>query len=132
MKLSKLSKIELLSAMSIVVGLISSGAGISATMASADSTSSNSQSSSAIGRSVVHADQLQAMAQALNMTPAQVQTHLKAHDVKQVVANAGLSADAYHQKVQAQLKNELQAQGYSQTQIDNAIQHYQQHTSRNH
>ncbi|HEX4774890.1 MAG TPA: hypothetical protein VH234_05215 [Candidatus Saccharimonadales bacterium] len=57
MKVSKLSKIELLSAMSIVVGIISGGAGISATVASADNTSSNLQASSYITRSVLHEDQ---------------------------------------------------------------------------
>jgi hypothetical protein len=131
MKLTKLSKIELLSALSIAVGIISSGAGISTTVASADSTSAAAPTSSSIARSVLHADQLQAMGGALNMSTAQVQTHLKAHDLKQVVAASGLSADTYHQKVQAQMKSELQAQGYSQTQIDSALQRYQQRSTRN-
>jgi hypothetical protein len=130
MRLSKLSKIELLSAISIVVGIVSSAAGISATVASADTTSSTAPTSGSIARSVVHSDQLQAMAAALNMTTAQVQAHMKAHDIKQAVTAAGLSADAYHQKVAAQLTSELQAQGYSQAQIDSATQHYQQHASR--
>jgi SOS response regulatory protein OraA/RecX len=129
-KLSKLSRIEILSVMSILVGLGSGAAGITAAAASADTTTSTPQASSSVMRSVLHGDQLQAMAAALNLTTAQVQAHLKAHDVKQVVASAGLTSDAYHQKVQAQLTSELQAQGYSQTQIANALQHYQQYSTR--
>ncbi|HEX4774076.1 MAG TPA: hypothetical protein VH234_00995 [Candidatus Saccharimonadales bacterium] len=125
MKLSQLSKIEILTAISIVVGLTSSVAGIGATIASADSPASTTQSSTLIARSVVRSDKLQAMAGALNLTTAQVQTDLKTHNLKQVIANAGLTQATFRQKVQAQLTSELQGQGYSQTQIDNALQHYQ-------
>jgi lysyl-tRNA synthetase class I len=127
----KLTKGEILATLSIVVGVISTGAGVSTAVVSADSISSATQTSSTVARSVVHQDQLEVMAKVLNMTTADVQTHLKAHDLKQVVANAGLSDATYHQNVQAQLRSELQAQGYSQEQVDNAMQHYQQHANRN-
>lgn len=109
----------------ILVGITSSVAGLSATAASADSMSANAPSSGSIAQSVVREDRLEAMANVLNMTTSQVQTHLKAHDLKQVLANEGLSLQSSGQKVSAQLQSELQAQGYSQAQINSALQHYQ-------
>jgi SOS response regulatory protein OraA/RecX len=87
--------------------------------------SANAPSSGSIAQSVVREDRLEAMANVLNMTTSQVQTHLKAHDLKQVLANEGLSLQSSGQKVSAQLQSELQAQGYSQAQINSALQHYQ-------
>jgi hypothetical protein len=130
MKLSKWSKIEILSVVSIIVSLASGVVSLGG-VASADSaTTSNTQPSSSIARSVVHDDQLKAMASVLNLTTAQIQIHLKTHDLQQVVADTGLTGSTYHQKVQTQLESELQAQGYSQTQIDSAAQHYQQRSGR--
>lgn len=126
MKRIRVTKNEALAAVSIIVGITSTVAGLSATAASADTSSAALQSSSSIAQSVIRADRLDTMAKVLNMTTAQVQAHLKAHDLKQVLASKGLSMQASRQSVLAQLKSELQAQGYSQTQIDSALQAYQQ------
>jgi SOS response regulatory protein OraA/RecX len=128
----KITKSELIGAISIMVGITSSAVGLGATFATADSTStSTTPSSGSISRSVMRQDKQQAIAQVLNLTMSQVQADLKAHNLKQVVSDQGLSADTFHQKVEAQLQSELQAQGYSQTQIDSALQRYVQHASRN-
>ena len=127
----KVTKGEVLAGLSIVVGIASSIAGFGAAAASAASLSSNTQSSSPVATSVVREDRLQAMAGVLNMTRSQVQTHLKAHDLKQVLASKGLDMQTSRQKVVAQLQSELQTQGYSQTQIDTVLQQYQQHAQRN-
>jgi hypothetical protein len=125
MKLSKLSRIELLSVISIAAGITSGVIGVGAASASAASPAAASPST--IARSVVRADKLQAMAGTLNLTTAQTQADLKAHSLKQVVASAGLTKTTFRQKVQAQMQTELQAQGYNQTQITAALQHFQKH-----
>jgi len=126
----KLTKNELLAGAGIVVGITSSVAGFGTMVASADSTSTNQPSSSAIASSVIREDTLEAEAKVLNMTTAEVQDHLKAHDLKQVLVSQGLDTQTSRQSVQAQLKSELQAQGYSQTQIDAVLQQHYQHHSK--
>jgi hypothetical protein len=125
------NKIRLMEALGIVIGITSSVAGLSATAASADSTASNSQSSSSIAQSVVRADKLEAIAKVLNMTTPQVQAYLQAHDLKQALADEGLSMQASRQAVLAQLQSELQTQGYSHAQISAALQAHQQHGQSN-
>jgi hypothetical protein len=92
----------------------------------ADATSSGAGADvgkSGITRTVFRNDRLEAEAQVLNTTTAQLQSAHKDKTMAQLIANAGLTKQSFHAKVKAQLTTDLENQGYSQDQVTIALQH---------
>ena len=100
-------------------------------LVSAD-TSTNSKPANSIARYTVSYDRLAAEAEVLNTTPAQLENQLKTQTMAQIIKAAGFTKATFRQKVVAQLKTDLQNQGYSQTQINNALsKHHGHHGPKN-
>lgn len=91
-------------------------------VASAQGTASGNISTSGIPRTVWQQDRLEAVAQVLGTSTANVQSARKNHTLSQLVSGAGLTKQSFTQKVKSQLTTELKAQGYSQDQVTIAFQ----------
>jgi hypothetical protein len=79
--------------------------------------------SSGISRTVFREERLAASAEVLNTSTANVQAAHKAKDVSTLITNAGLTKKTFQQKLKAELTSDLEAKGYSQTQVTIALQH---------
>jgi|GEM_PF-2429582 len=90
---------------------------------SADAAAQGNMGTSGIPRSVFQTERLDAVAKVLNTSPSNIQTAHKDKTISQLIKSAGLTKETFHEKVKAQLTADLQAQGYSQSQITIALQH---------
>lgn len=90
----------------------------------------------AIAPYVMQADRIQAEAQALGMTQAQLISALKTASLKQVLTKDNLKEKTFRQKVHQQIITELTSQGYSSTQINQRLKahhgHRHMHKNKNH
>lgn len=80
-----------------------------------------------IAASAFRDEKLQAKATVLNSTTTAVQAAEKAKTMPQLLSTAGLSKQQFHQKVKAQLEADLQAKGYTSSEIKTAIHNHKQH-----
>jgi hypothetical protein len=98
---------------------------------SADTPNKNTGNigSSGISRTEFKQDRLEAVAQVLNTSTANIQTAHSNKDLKQLIANAGLTKQTFREKVKSDMTSELESQGHSQSQITTAI-HYKHHLHR--
>jgi len=78
--------------------------------------------SSGIPKTVFKQEKLDASAQVLNTTTSDVQAAHKNKTFKTLLSNAGLTKQTYEQKLQAQLTTDLEGLGYTQTQVNTALQ----------
>lgn len=79
--------------------------------------------SSGISRTVFRQERLDAAAQVLNTSTANVQAAHKNKTFAQLITSAGLTKKTFVQKLKAQLTTDLENQGYSQNQVTIALQH---------
>jgi hypothetical protein len=87
-------------------------------VASADSTTS---SQNRLPSYTMREDRLTAQAEVLGTTPSNLETTLKTETMKQLLASKNLTAAEFHADVKAQLTKDLEAQGYSSTQVTKAL-----------
>ena len=103
------------------------GASIGIVNAATPSTSTPNSSSQASTDRIAHYTiedvRTQAIAKVLNTTPSALEDKLKTETMQQVIKDAGLTENSFHDKVKAQVQTDLLADGYSQTQIDNTLNH---------
>jgi hypothetical protein len=112
--------------------VISAGA-IGVVSAATPSTAQNPNvGTSGIQRAVFKQEKLDAVASVLNTTTANVQTARTNKDLKQLIANAGLTKVTFHEKVKATLTTDLESKGYSQDQVTIALQQKTIHRLRHH
>lgn len=78
---------------------------------------------SGIPRVVFRQEKLAATAQVLNTTTANVQSARKAKTFAQMVSKDGLTKKAFTKKYKAQLTIDLEAKGYSSSQVTTALKH---------
>ena len=83
------------------------------------STTTKATNPNKIAREVIQSDRLNAQAKVLGMTTDQLIATLKTTSMKDLISQKGLSKDAFKQQVQAEVINELKAQGYSSDQLTN-------------
>ncbi|HET9174546.1 MAG TPA: hypothetical protein VFN56_04700 [Candidatus Saccharimonadales bacterium] len=115
---------------SIVSGVTLAGAGIGLVNADTSltaNTSSNTSASAKIPHYTVESERLNAVAQVFNTTPTQLEDTLKTQTMQQVIQSAGLTSSSFQQKVKTQLQSDLEAQGYSQAQVDAVMSHVGMH-----
>lgn len=103
-------------------GILSLGA-IGIASAATPNKASTTIGASGISHTTFKQDRLNAVAEVLNTTTANVQTAHKNKTLSQLISNAGLTKKTFAEKVKAGLETELQGQGYSQDQITIALQH---------
>lgn len=116
-----MNRLKTIGASLALAGVVAAG-GVG--IASAAGTHSNTNvGSSGIPRSVFRQERLDAVAEVLNTSTSNVQTARHDHTLKQLITNAGLTKKTFDQKVKAQLTSDLEAKGYSQSQITIALQH---------
>lgn len=117
---------------SVVSGLTLAGAGVGLVNADTASVSSAAANKvhSHIARYTVRTERTNAMAQVLNTTPPQLEITLKSKTLPQVIKSDGLTKSTFRQKLKAQLSSDLSALGYSQAQINAAINHSGKHGKR--
>lgn len=100
--------------------------GVGSALVSAASTTTTS-SRPGIARYTIRQDRLNAEAEVLNTTPTQLQSQLKTQTLQQIIQAGGFTKASFQQKVVAQLHTDLQAQGYSQSQINKALAKHRKH-----
>ena len=86
-------------------------------------TNNGNVGTSGIPRSVFKHDRLDAEAQVLNTTTANVLAAHKNKTFSSLLSSAGLTRKTFTQKVKTQLASDLESQGYSQSQVTIALQH---------
>ena len=74
--------------------------------------------------SVLKSERIDAEAQVLNTTPANIQTAIKNKTLKQLVTNAGLTRATFNQKLKAQLTTDLEAKGYTPAEVTSDLGHH--------
>ena len=89
----------------------------------AASTTTSTTNSVAVPRTVLHTQRLAAEAQVLKTTPAAVQSAKKGHTLSQLIKAAGMTRASYRQAVHSLVVSNLQALGYTQSQITAATTH---------
>ena len=77
---------------------------------------------SGIPKTVFKQEKLDASAQVLNNTTSDIQTAHQNKTFKTLLSNAGLTKQTYEQKLQAQLTTDLEGLGYTQAQVNTALQ----------
>lgn len=92
-------------------------------IANAAVTHSGNVGTSGIPRATFRQDRLEAAAQVLNTTTANVQAAHKDKTLSTFISSAGLTRQSFAQKVRAAMTSELEGQGYSQQQATIAFQH---------
>jgi hypothetical protein len=88
--------------------------------------------SSDIPKAAFKEERLDAVAEVLNTTTANVQTARSNKDMKQLISSAGLTRKTFSEKVKAELTTDLESKGYSQDQITIALQQKMIHHLRHH
>jgi SOS response regulatory protein OraA/RecX len=121
-----MSKASIIATTLTATGII---AATSIGIVSADSTNTN-VGSSTIPKTVFHQERLQAASEVLNTSTSSIQTARKDHTVKQLISSAGLNDKEYAQKLKTQLSSDLEAKGYSQSDITIALQHHKDKTNK--
>lgn len=101
-----------------LAGVAIAGAGVGVAGATASTTT---VPRNRIARYTLREERLNAVAEVLGTNPSGLEDKLKTETMKQVVKDAGYTPETFHQKVKAQLQSDLLAQGYSQAQIDSAL-----------
>ncbi len=92
---------------------------------STSSTAHSSQSTtSTIPRSIMHSQQLKAEAEVLNTSTSNIQAAHKGKTFKKLLSAAGMTRQEFMKKVAQQIQSDLEAMGYSQSQIIITKQHY--------
>jgi hypothetical protein len=86
-------------------------------------TSHSSNSNNDISKGVFKHDKIEAEAQVLNTTPANIQGLHSKVELKKLVTDAGLNKQTFHERVKAEITTELLAQHYTQSQIDKVLSH---------
>jgi len=87
------------------------------------STNNGTIGTSGIPRTVFSQERLDAVAEVLNTSTANVQAAHKDKTFSALISKAGLTKKTFAQKVKAQLTTDLEAKGYSQDQVTIALQH---------
>jgi hypothetical protein len=100
--------------------VVASGFGV---VSAATNHAATTIGTSGIPRSVFKQDRLDAEAQVLNTSTTAVQTAHKDKTTATLISDAGLTKEAYAQKLKAQLTTDLEAAGYTQDQVTIALQH---------
>ena len=77
---------------------------------------------SGIPKTVFRQEKLDASAQVLNTTTANVQAAHQNKAFRTLITNAGLTKQTYQQKLQTQLTTDLEGLGYTQQQVTAALQ----------
>lgn len=101
-------------------GIVSAATPYSATT---PTTKNTTVGKSGIPRTTFMQDRLDAVAQVLHTSTANVQTARKNKTVSQLITSTGLTKKTFGEKVKTQLTTELEGQGYSQDQVIIALQH---------
>jgi uncharacterized membrane protein YqiK len=96
---------------------------IGAVSADTPNNSSGNIGNSGILRTTFRQDRLNAVAQVLNTTTANIKTAHSNKDLEQLISNSGLTRKTFREKVKSNVTSELKAQGYTQSQITAAFQH---------
>lgn len=108
----------------IVSSVTSAGLLTAAGMGIASAATNNVNiGTSGISRTVFKQERLDAVAQVLHTTAANVQATHKDKTFASLVSNAGLTKKTFAQKVKVQLASDLESKGYSQNQVTIALQH---------
>jgi hypothetical protein len=81
------------------------------------SAATPSMSKQVIPNSIMHTERLSAEASVLKTTTSDVQAAHKAKTMKQLVTSAGLTEKTYHKALKTQIDKDLEAKGYSATEI---------------
>jgi hypothetical protein len=111
-------KLAIITAATAASGLIAvAGMGI------ASAATTGNVGSSDIPRTVFKQERLDAVAEVLNTTTANVQAAHKNKTFATLLTNAGLTKKTFAEKVKAELTTDLEAQGYSSDQVTIALQH---------
>jgi hypothetical protein len=116
-------KVSYIAASLATAGIIAASAMGVVSAANTQTTNSGNVGSSGIPRTVFKQERLDAVAQVLNTSTANVQAAHKNKTVSQLISNAGLSRKTFVQKLKTQLTTDLENQGYSQNQVTIALQH---------
>ena len=101
-------------------------------VASADTTSSGNIGNSGIPRSVFKEERLDAAAEVLNTSTANVQAAHKDKTFSKLISDAGLTRQTYREKLKAELTTDLESEGYTQDQITIALQRIHIHKLKHH
>lgn len=108
----------------IVSGVTASGLLLVSGMGVASAASNNGNiGTSGIPRTVFKQERLDAVAQVLNTTTADVQAAHKNKTFSNLISSAGLTKKTFAQKLKTQLTSDLESKGYSQDQVTIALQH---------
>lgn len=122
--LKSVRKSSLLTAGIFALSLVGAGFGVASAATSTSASNMNGNvGSSGIPRSVFSQERLDAEAQVLNTTTANVQAAHKSHTLKDLISQTGLTPKTFMQKLKTQLTSDLASKGYSQDQITIALQH---------
>jgi hypothetical protein len=116
-------KVSYIAASLASTGIIAASAMGVVSAANTQTTNSGNVGSSGIPRTVFRQERLDAVAEVLNTSTANVQAAHKNKTLAQLISNAGLSRKTFVQKVKTQLTTDLENQGYSQNQVTIALQH---------
>lgn len=127
-----MTKIKYLTAGLATVAIVSGGAIGMVSAATPNSVRNTNIGSSGIPKTVFKQEKLDAVAEALNTTTANIQTAHSNKDLKQLIANAGLTKKAFNEKVKTNLTADLESKGYSQDQVTIALQQKTIHRLRHH
>lgn len=109
----------------VTAGILGAGALVIASVgiASAATPSNPNVGTSGIPRSIFREERLDAAAEVLNTTTANIQAAHKNKTFATILSNAGLTKQTYAQKLKTELTSDLEAKGYTQDQITIALQH---------
>ncbi|HVV66685.1 MAG TPA: hypothetical protein VHB72_01280 [Candidatus Saccharimonadales bacterium] len=122
--LKNIRKSSLVTAGAVSISIIGAGLGVASAATNTPTSNMNGNvGTSGIPRSIFSQERLDAEAQVLNTTTANVQTARKNHTLKQLISQAGLTPETFMQKLKSQLTSDLESKGYSQDQITIALQH---------
>jgi hypothetical protein len=116
-------KISYIAASLASTGIIAASAMGVVSAASTQKSTNVNVGSSGIPRTIFKQDRLDAVAQVLNTSTANVQAAHKNKVFSELISNAGLTKKTFVQKVKAQFTTDLENQGYSQDQVTIALQH---------
>jgi len=116
-------KVSYIAASLASTGIIAASAMGVVSAANTPTTNSGNVGSSGIPRTVFRQERLDAVAQVLNTSTANVQAAHKNKTLSQLISTAGLTRKTFVQKLKAQLTTDLENQGYSQNQVTIALQH---------
>jgi 3-hydroxyacyl-CoA dehydrogenase len=108
----------------IAGGLVGSGIIAASAIGAVSADASNTNvGTSGIPRTIFKQERLEAASQVLNTSTTNIQSAHKDKTFSQLVSKAGLTKKTYSVKLKSQLTSDLEAKGYSQSQVTIALQH---------